>query len=1071
MESLRFFSTGGGSNVSLSGTTLTIGDETHTLADPDTVSQNATAIDTKSTVTLSGTTLTIDGVATTLADPDTVSQHTTDIATNTSDIASKSTVSLSGNTLTIDETDHTLADPARDDVSFNSSTLRSKIQGVWERIGNISTGMSHLVLNQISFNSTGDVVAFGSYNHNGNSIVEVYEYQSNSWTQKGSILDSSQTAEKCVSLSADGLTLLTTNPNDNSNTGIAKIYKFVSGSWTQLGSDIAGENANDYLGIRASISKSGKKVLIVTWNSFITYNLNEVTNDWETYGSEITFPGFNITLGLVDFTGDVVAVHVNGQVKIYRYDNGWIETGSISHNGNDISLNSSGTIIALGHSIHSTGYVEVYQYHLDQWQQLGDTIEGAVGDDFGQSVSLSADGLVLTVGAMQGSVAANGYTKIFQYNAGNWNQISDTIVGPSAYSGSSVAMNGDGKSFAVFSYVNGFIHIYKLYSNTLNDLTDVDTSAPTSGQGLVYDTSVNQWVPQNLVSTLNGLTDVDTSGASSGQALMYNASNQWVPQNIINPNALNDLTDVNTSGASSGQALVYNASNQWVPQNIINPNALNDLTDVNTSGASSGQALVYDSLLQIWQPGSVSNELSDLTNVSTTAPTDGQALVYDSSANQWQPDSLIVANPSSTPTADLTKLTVGSTTYDIPGNVRNYQYEVITATNVYSTTGHSTGTNPTWTDVTDVSISITPLRTDSPMRIQAHFFGEVSTHDGDLKFRFKRVQGGTTTYVKHSNDLRGTLSVVGHDSSGIGTTQQPWQIIAFDSNASSGQITYTLQIADHGGGIFYLNRTQSTTNTADRELLNSTIEVEEIMTGPPLQVNSNVVPINPTNGHFIQWNGSAYTTALPILALNDLTNVSTTAPSNGDLLKWSGTAWVGQNPLLTGQSFGVKLGQRSGLSSGAWGNNSTWIHMYILRADFAQAGGFSQYRNQITFPNGVTQHMDNNAGTITLPYDGYYVYHGNFSQRTGQVRIAFAVYALISGSYTQVGPSHFPQNDLGSQGGCHIFSWCMFFPAGSQIRLYINGMIHKASNPATIHNQFNIHYIGANAGTHVYGTV
>lgn len=44
MESLRFFSTGGGSNVSLSGTTLTIGDETHTLADPTTVASHDTAI-------------------------------------------------------------------------------------------------------------------------------------------------------------------------------------------------------------------------------------------------------------------------------------------------------------------------------------------------------------------------------------------------------------------------------------------------------------------------------------------------------------------------------------------------------------------------------------------------------------------------------------------------------------------------------------------------------------------------------------------------------------------------------------------------------------------------------------------------------------------------------------------------------------------------------------------------------------------------------------------------------------------------------------------------------------------
>jgi hypothetical protein len=287
-------------------------------------------------------------------------------------------------------------------------------------------------------------------------------------------------------------------------------------------------------------------------------------------------------------------------------------------------------------------------------------------------------------------------------------------------------------------------------------------------------------------------------------------------------------------------------------------------------------------------------------------------ITIDGTAYQLGGGTSVVANPSTAATTDLTKLTVGSTTYEVPTGTRNYQYDVITATNSYTTSSHNTSTNPTWTDVTDISISITPTRNDSPMRIQAHFFGEVSTHDGDLKFRFKRVQGGTTTYVKHSNDLRGTLSVVGHDSSGVGTTQQPWQIIAFDSNDSSDQITYTLQIADHGGGTFYLNRTQSTTDEADRELLNSTIEVEEILTGLPLQVNSNVVPINPTNGHFIQWNGSAYTTALPILDLSDLTDVSTTAALNGDSLIYSSLSsqWM---PQRAASQFGLPAGNNAKL--------------------------------------------------------------------------------------------------------------------------------------------------------------
>jgi hypothetical protein len=72
-----------------------------TTAESD-IDANTEAIASKSTVSLSGTTLTIDETDHTLADP-------TEVSNNTEAIASKSTVSLSGTTLTIDGVDHTIA--------------------------------------------------------------------------------------------------------------------------------------------------------------------------------------------------------------------------------------------------------------------------------------------------------------------------------------------------------------------------------------------------------------------------------------------------------------------------------------------------------------------------------------------------------------------------------------------------------------------------------------------------------------------------------------------------------------------------------------------------------------------------------------------------------------------------------------------------------------------------------------------------------------------------------------------------------------------------------------------------
>ena len=69
-----------------------------------------------------------------------------------------------------------------------------------------------------------------------------------------------------------------------------------------------------------------------------------------------------------------------------------------------------------------------------------------------------------------------------------------------------------------------------------------------------------------------------------------------------------------------------------------------------------------------------------------------------------------------------------------------------------------------------------------------------------------------------------------------------------------------------------------------------------------------------------------------------------------------------------------------------------------------------------------------------------------------------------------VSPIHTPVMDLDTEGGNYNFVYCMRFPAGCQIQLHQYGYIHHGSSPGTVYNQFSIHYVGANYGTHVYGT-
>ena len=124
----------------------------------------------------------------------------------------------------------------------------------------------------------------------------------------------------------------------------------------------------------------------------------------------------------------------SGHVRVYQYasktssDNSWNQLGSDidgeaadDNSGYSVSLNSDGTIVAIGANVNdgngsSSGHVRVYQYDAtkttavtDQssntfgpigWNRLGEDIDGEAADDhFGSSVSLSSDGTIVAIGA------------------------------------------------------------------------------------------------------------------------------------------------------------------------------------------------------------------------------------------------------------------------------------------------------------------------------------------------------------------------------------------------------------------------------------------------------------------------------------------------------------------------------------------------------------------------------------------------------------------------------------------------------------------------------------------------
>lgn len=66
-------------------------------------------------------------------------------------------------------------------------------------------------------------------------------------------------------------------------------------------------------------------------------------------------------------------------------------------------------------------------------------------------------------------------------------------------------------------------------TNSLAALSDTDTVGSVSGQFLMYDSSVSDWIPSDVFLTLDDLTDVITTAPSAGDRLVYDGTN-WVNQ-------------------------------------------------------------------------------------------------------------------------------------------------------------------------------------------------------------------------------------------------------------------------------------------------------------------------------------------------------------------------------------------------------------------------------------------------------------------------------------------------------------------------------------------------------------
>ena len=190
----------------------------------------------------------------------------------------------------------------------------------------------------------------------------------------------------------------------------------------------------------------------------------------DAFGGAVVLSTDGSTLAVGALYGDVNGNADQGSVTVFTRSGGkWAEQGVLTVPGaaNDwfgysIAMSSDGSTIAVG-AVYATvngnkaqGSASVFARSGGKWA-LEKTVtgkDGAAGDLFGYSVSLSADGATLAVGATGSDAGGNadqGSASVFTRSGGWALQATLTTATPAAKAnfGTSVALSADGNTLAV----------------------------------------------------------------------------------------------------------------------------------------------------------------------------------------------------------------------------------------------------------------------------------------------------------------------------------------------------------------------------------------------------------------------------------------------------------------------------------------------------------------------------------------------------------------------------------------------------------------------------------------------
>ncbi|MFP6620286.1 MAG: hypothetical protein VB877_13140, partial [Pirellulaceae bacterium] len=264
-----------------------------------------------------------------------------------------------------------------------------------------------------------------------------------------------------------------------------------------------------------------RRLLATDWLQLGADLDGEKAGDWAGNTTSLSADGLTLAIGAP--RNDGLNGADSGHIRIYRYnstDQKWNPFGAEidgeaagDESGTSVSLSADGNIVAIGAPHNNgaggtdSGHTRIYRYNpaSQQWALFGAEIDGTATDEnFGTSVSMNAEGSIVAVGAP--GVAA-GHTRIYAYNlSGNsWDLLGNEIVGEAAgdESGTAVSLSDAGNTVAIGAPKNSNVGSFSGHTRIYQ-----------------YDSNASDWLQLGI--DLDGENTIDMSGgavALSGDGL------------------------------------------------------------------------------------------------------------------------------------------------------------------------------------------------------------------------------------------------------------------------------------------------------------------------------------------------------------------------------------------------------------------------------------------------------------------------------------------------------------------------------------------------------------------------